>query len=32
MLVTAHDGRMLARIESDEMVFEVTFDRTDPRT
>jgi len=30
MLVTQHDGRMLARIESDELVFEVTFDRVEP--
>ncbi|MDS0258633.1 hypothetical protein NDI56_04305 [Haloarcula sp. S1CR25-12] len=27
MLVTEHDGRLLARIETDEMVFEVNFDR-----
>ena len=26
MLVTEHDGRLLARIEDDHMVFEVTFD------
>jgi len=26
MLVTEHDGRLLARIEDDQMVFEVTFD------
>ena len=32
MLVTEHDGRMLARIQSDRMVFEVTVDRIDPRT
>ena len=32
MLVTEHGGRMLARIESDGMVFEATFDRIDPRT
>jgi hypothetical protein len=27
MLVTEHDGRLLARIEDDHMVFEVNFDR-----
>ena len=26
MLVTEHDGRLLARIEDDQMVFEVSFD------
>ena len=30
MLVTEHDGRLLARIETDEMVFEVNFDRLEP--
>jgi len=30
MLVTEHDGRMLARMETDEMVFEVTFDEVEP--
>ena len=30
MLVTEHDGRLLARIETDEMVFEVNFDRVEP--
>ena len=30
MLVTEHDGRMLARIETDRMVFEVTFDEVEP--
>jgi hypothetical protein len=30
MLVTEHDGRLLARIEDDDMVFEVTFDRLEP--
>ncbi|WP_324663899.1 hypothetical protein [Haloarcula sediminis] len=29
MLVTEHDGRLLARIEDDRMVFEVSFDRLD---
>jgi hypothetical protein len=30
MLVTEHDDRLLARIEDDDMVFEVTFDRLEP--
>jgi len=30
MLVTEHDDRLLARIETDEMVFEVNFDRLEP--
>jgi len=30
MLVTEHDGRLLARIEDDDMVFEVNFDRLEP--
>jgi hypothetical protein len=28
--VTEHDGRMLARIESDDLVFEVNFETIDP--
>jgi hypothetical protein len=28
--VTEHDGRLLARIEDDEFVFEVTFDTVEP--
>jgi hypothetical protein len=30
MLVTEHDGRLLARIEDEDMVFEVTFDQLEP--
>ncbi|MBO4247914.1 hypothetical protein IL252_08820 [Halomicrobium sp. IBSBa] len=30
MFVTEHDGRLLARIEDDHMVFEVSFDRIEP--
>ena len=29
-VVTEHDGRLLARIEDDRMVFEVSFDRLEP--
>ena len=29
-LVTEHDGRLLARIEDDRMVFEVSFDELEP--
>ena len=30
MLVTEHDGRLLARIESENTVFEMTFDQPEP--
>jgi hypothetical protein len=29
-IVTEHDGRMLARLEDDDRVFEVSFDAIDP--
>lgn len=29
-LVTEHDGRMLARVEGDDRVFEVSFDTVEP--